>query len=92
MIWLIIVFALIALTKYLTSIRLRNLRDKIHKDQKDATDLRQLFISAVEKDEILEADRDKLMKKSAALHSVINNLKKPTALTPTPKATPEQSA
>ncbi len=77
MIWLLIVFALIALTKYLTSLRLRNLRDKIQKDQKDATDLRQLFISAVEKDEILEAERDKLMKKSVALHSVITNLKRP---------------
>lgn len=78
MIWLLIVFSLIAVTKYLTSLRLRNLRDKIQKDQKDATDLRQLFISAVEKDEVLEAERDKLMKKSVALHTVVNNMKKPT--------------
>ncbi len=76
MVWTILTCLLVALTKYLTSVRLRNLRDKIQKDQKDASDLKRLLFEASEKEGLLEQERKILMKKAAALHSVLSNLER----------------
>lgn len=76
MIWTILTCLLVALTKYLTSVRLRNLRDKIQKDQKDASDLKRLLFEASEKEELLELEQKKLMTKAAALHTVLSNLER----------------
>lgn len=76
MIWTILTCLLVALTKYLTSVRLRNLRDKIQKDQKDASDLKRLLFEASEKGDLLESERDILMNKAAALHTVLSNLER----------------
>lgn len=76
MIWTILTCLLVALTKYLTSVRLRNLRDKIQKDQKDASDLKRLLFEASEKEELLESEQKKLMTKAAALHTVLGNLER----------------
>mgnify|MGYP001372040127 CR=1 FL=1 len=40
MIWTLLTFLLVALTKYITSLRLRNLRDKVQLDQQVADELR----------------------------------------------------
>ena len=49
MIWAALTFILVGLTKYLTSLRLRNLRDKVQSDQRDADDLRKQVSEVVEK-------------------------------------------
>ena len=54
MLWTILTGLLVALTKYLTSLRLRNLRDKIQKDQKDASSLKQQLFDVSEKEELLK--------------------------------------
>ena len=56
-IWPLLTFALVALTKYATSIRLRNLRDKIRKDLSEADDLRHLLFQSIESKEIIETEK-----------------------------------
>ena len=56
-IWPLLIFALVALTKYATSIRLRNLRDKIRKDLSEADDLRHLLFQSIESKEIIETEK-----------------------------------
>ena len=53
MIWAVLSFILVGLTKYLTSLRLRNLRDKVQSDQRDADDLRKQLSEVVEKETVL---------------------------------------
>ena len=58
MIWAILTFILVALTKYLTSLRLRslrlrNLRDKVQRDQRAADDLRKQLSEVAEKETVL---------------------------------------
>ncbi len=76
MLWMILTGVLIALTKYLTSLRLRNLRDKIQQDQKDAGDLRQQLFDVSEKEELLKVENGKLMAKATSLHTVLVNLER----------------
>jgi len=76
MIWTILTCLLVALTKYLTSVRLRNLRDKIQKDQKDASDLKRLLFEASEKEELWDSERNQLIAKVASLHAVLGNLER----------------
>ena len=54
MIWAVLTFILVGLTKYLTSLRLRNLRDKVQSDQRDADDLRKQLSEVVEKETVLK--------------------------------------
>lgn len=73
-IWPLLTIALVALTKYVTSIRLRNLRDKIQKDRNEADHLRQLLAQSVEKEESIENEKKELMLKATALRTLIANL------------------
>jgi hypothetical protein len=57
-------------------VRLRNLRDKIQKDQKGASDLKRLLFEASEKGELLDSERNKLFAKVASLHIVVSNLER----------------
>ena len=56
-IWPLLTFALVALTKYVTSIRLRNLRDKIRKDRSEAERLRHLLLQSIESEEVIEKEK-----------------------------------
>ena len=70
----LLTFALVALTKYVTSIRLRNLRDKIRKDQSEAERLRHLLFQSIESEEIIEKEKKDLTLKMSAFCGLIANL------------------
>ena len=74
MIWAVLTFILVGLTKYLTSLRLRNLRDKFQSDQRDADDLRRQLSEVVEKETVLRDETEKLMSKANTLHNIVVNL------------------
>ena len=76
MIWAILTFLLVALTKYLTSLRLRNLRDKIQRDQRIADDLRKQLTEVAEKESILKDETEQLMSKASTLHNIVSNLER----------------
>tara|TARA_Y100000588_G_scaffold354753_1_gene409304 strand:- start:457 stop:711 length:255 start_codon:yes stop_codon:yes gene_type:complete len=76
MIWAVLTFILIGLTKYLTSLRLRNLRDKVQSDQRDADDLRKQLSEVVEKETVLKDETEKLMGKANTLHNIVVNLER----------------
>lgn len=73
-IWPLLTFALVALTKYVTSIRLRNLRDKIRKDLSEADDLRHLLFQSIESKEIIETEKKELTQRMGAFRDLIANL------------------
>lgn len=76
MIWAVLTFILVGLTKYLTSLRLRNLRDKVQSDQRDADDLRKQLSEVVEKETVLKDETEKLMGKANTLHNIVVNLER----------------
>ena len=76
MIWAVLTFILIGLTKYLTSLRLRSLRDKVQSDQRDADDLRKQLSEVVEKETVLKDETEKLMGKANTLHNIVVNLER----------------
>ncbi len=76
MIWAALTFILVGLTKYLTSLRLRNLRDKVQSDQRDADDLRKQLSEVVEKETVLKDETEKLMGKANTLHNIVVNLER----------------
>ena len=61
-------FILVGLTKYLTSLRLRNLRV--------ADDLRKQLSEVVEKETVLKDETEKLMSKANTLHNIVVNLER----------------
>ena len=76
MIWAVLTFILIGLTKYLTSLRLRNLCYKVQSDQRDADDLRKQLSEVVEKETVLKDETEKLMGKANTLHNIVVNLER----------------
>lgn len=76
MIWAALTFILVGLTKYLTSLRLRNLRDKVQSDQRDADDLRKQLSEVVEKETVLKDETEKLMGKANTLHNIVVNIER----------------
>ncbi len=76
MIWSILTFILVALTKYLTSLRLRNLRDKVQRDQRVADDLRKQLTEVAEKESTLKDETEQLMGKASTLHNIVSNLER----------------
>ena len=76
MIWAALTFILVGLTKYLTSLRLRNFRDKVQSDQRDADDLRKQLSEVVEKETVLKDETEKLMGKAKTLHNIVINIER----------------
>ena len=73
-IWPLLTFALVALTKYVTSIRLRNLREKRRKDRSEAERLRHLLLQSIESEEVIEKEKKDLTLKMSAFRGLIANL------------------
>ena len=76
MIWTLLTFLLVALTKYITSLRLRNLRDKVQLDQQVADELRKKLTEFVEKESILKDEAEQLMDKANTMHYIISNIER----------------
>ncbi|MFC1526719.1 hypothetical protein ACFL6X_07920 [Candidatus Latescibacterota bacterium] len=75
-VWVVLGFLLVATTKYLCSLRLRNLAEKMQRDQQDTSELRYQLVQAEEREHQLKSETDRLQAKLAAMRSVVANLEK----------------
>jgi|SaaInlV_135m_DNA_2_1039731.scaffolds.fasta_scaffold86016_1 uncharacterized protein YlxW (UPF0749 family) len=76
MIWAILIFLLVALTKYFTSLRLRKLRDQVQRDQRITDDLRKQLTEVAEKESTLKNETETLMSKVSIMHNIVLNLER----------------
>ena len=74
--WAVLSFLVVAVTKYLTSVRLRRLRERIHKDQEDANELQRVLNTASEKEGQVKAENDELLAKLTAMRNINVNLER----------------
>jgi len=74
--WVVVGFVIVAVTKYLTSIRLRSLAEKMQRERNDASELRSLLIQAEEKENALLSEADTLQNKMTALKNVVGNIER----------------
>ena len=75
-VWVFLGFLIVATTKYLTSIRLRSLAEKMHREQQDANVLKSALVQAEEEESQLQTETDGLLSKLSALRNVLSNLEK----------------
>ena len=66
----------VAITKYVASIRLRGLADRMQRDHQDAGELKFRLAQAEEKGSQLSTETDRLKSKAMALNNVVGNLEK----------------
>ncbi len=74
--WVVVGFVIVAITKYLTSIRLRSLAEKMQRERHDASELRSILVQAEEKESALLGDADTLQNKLTALKNVVGNIER----------------
>ena len=74
--WLVVGFLIMALTKYLTAVRLRTLAERAQRDQQESTELRYVLVAAEEKESKLKTETERLQAKLTALRNVISNLQR----------------
>ena len=75
-IWAFFAFLVVAITKYLSSLRLRGLREKMQKDQQDANELRGVLNQASEKEDQLITETGVLQAKLTALRNINMNIER----------------
>ncbi len=74
--WAVLSFLVVAVTKYLTDVRLRRLRERIHKDQEDAKELQRMLNHVSEKEEEVKAENEQLMAELTAMRNINVNLER----------------
>ena len=74
--WIVVGFLIMALTKYLTSVRIRTLTERVHRDQQESTELRYVLVEAEEKESKLKSETEKLQAKLTALRNVVATLQR----------------
>lgn len=74
--WVVLGFLVVAVTKYLTSLRLRGLRERMHREQADANELRHALVQAEERESALKTETDRLHTKVSALRNIVANLER----------------
>ncbi|MFH1571164.1 MAG: hypothetical protein ABIL09_24430 [Gemmatimonadota bacterium] len=74
--WVVVGFFVVAVTKYITSVRLRHLAEKVQKDHADASELRYKLVQAEEQEHQLKSETDRLHAKLTALRNVVGNLER----------------
>ena len=75
-IWFFLALVVVAITKYLTAMRLRHLRKRREKDQQDANELSRVLEQASEKENTLKTEIESLRTKVSAMQNVVVNLEK----------------
>ena len=76
MIWAILIFLLVGLTKYFTSLRLRKLRDQVQRDQRITDDLKKQLTEVTKKESTLKDEGETLMSKVSIMHNIVLNLER----------------
>jgi hypothetical protein len=61
--WVVLGFLVVFITKYLTSVRLRGLTDRMQREQADAQELRHVLVQVEEKETQLKTETDRLQAK-----------------------------
>ena len=74
--WVVLGFLVVAVTKYLTSMRLRGMAERMQRDQQESTELRYVLVEAEEKETKLKKETDRLQTKLTALRNVVTNLQR----------------
>lgn len=74
--WVGLGFLVVAVTKYLMSVRLRGLTDLMHKEQADAQELRHVLLQAEDKETALKTEAERLQDRVSALRNVVGNLER----------------
>lgn len=74
--WVAVGFLVVFITKYLTSIRLRGLADRMHREQADTNELRHALVEAEERESTLKSETEGLQEKVAGLRNVVGNLER----------------
>ena len=74
--WAFLAFLVVAFTKYMTSLRLRNLRERIQRDQQDANELKRQLTLTSEKEDQLKAEIEVVRAKLTALDNINTNLER----------------
>jgi len=68
--WVVLGGLVIFTTKYLTSVRLRGLTDRMQREQTDALELRHVLVLAEEKETQLKTETERLQTKVSGLRIV----------------------
>ena len=74
--WVVLGGLVIFTTKYLTSLRLRGLTDRMQREQTDAMELRHVLVQAEEKETQLKTETERLQTKVTGLRNVVANLER----------------
>ena len=74
--WVVVGFLIVFTTKYLTSIRLRGLADRMHREQADTNELRHTLLEAEEREAVLRTETERLQDKGTGVRNVVANLER----------------
>ncbi|MDA0337408.1 MAG: hypothetical protein O2782_19775 [bacterium] len=74
--WVVVGLFVVAITKYLTSVRLRGLADRMQREHADAQELRHVLIQVEEKETQLKTETERLQAKVSGLRNVVGNLER----------------
>ena len=74
--WVVLGILLVSTTKYLTSVRLRGLAEKVQSEHKDADDLRHVLVQHSERETLLKTETGRLEAKLTALRNVVINIER----------------
>lgn len=77
--WVFTGVSVVAITKYLTSVRLHGLTDRLHREHADTSELRQELMGVEEKETQFAKEAERLEAKVQGMRSVVNNLERPAA-------------
>ena len=75
-VWVLLVFLLVATTKYATSVRLRHLRQRMDRDRQAAEDLARILDMAAEREDELKSETMALQAKLTTMRNIVVNLER----------------
>jgi len=74
--WVVLGILVVAITKYLTSVRLRGLTDRMYREHANTSELRQELVQVEEKETQLSKEAERLDRKVQGMRSVVGNLER----------------
>ena len=92
LLWLILGAMVVGITKYITSIRLRSMADRMQRDHQDAGELRFQLAQAEEQGSQLNTEANRLKTKVMALSNVVTNLEKTLQRHSVPRSSSSQDS
>ena len=75
-VWVLLGILVVSITKYLTSVRLRGLAEKVQREHKDADDLRHVLVQHSERESLLKSETGRLEAKLTALRNAVVSMER----------------